>query len=377
MTHPRILVLSASAGTGHTRAAEALRSYANAKNFGMEAIHLDTLQFVTPLLRFVYTDAYIFLVRHVPALWGFLYRTTNIAKPDGLRHRVRRWAERMNSKSMLAEFARQKPDLIICTHFLPADILSQLLSAGKVNYPVWVQVTDFDLHRMWVHDHMAGYFAPNDEVAFRLREQGIAAERIFVTGIPIMQAFAVPLDRATCARELDIPPDRTTLLLLGGGAEFGSVREIAERLLKLRENFQIIALAGKNEDMLASLHQLAVRHPGRLVPKGYTGHIERLMACADLVVTKPGGLTTAESLAMGLPMIVIAPIPGQEEHNANFLLEQGVALKAFDMATLEYRVQYLLTKPSRLAAMRAKARSLARPDAAHRALVIALQRAAQ
>ena len=111
--------------------------------------------------------------------------------------------------------------------------------------------------------------------------------------------------------------------------------------------------------------------------KGYTGQIERLMACADLVVTKPGGLTTAESLAMGLPMIVIAPIPGQEEQNANFLLEQGVALKAFDMATLTYRVSHLLAHDARLAAMRAKAQALARPDAAQQALGIALQKAAQ
>jgi processive 1,2-diacylglycerol beta-glucosyltransferase len=370
-------MLSASAGTGHTRAAEALRSCASAEQFGIEATHLDTLQFVTPLLRFIYTDAYLFLVRHLPSLWRHLYRATNIAKRDGFHHKMRRWAERMNSRSMLAEIARQKPDLIICTHFLPAEMLSRLLSAGSVNYPVWVQVTDFDLHQMWVHEHMAGYFAPNDEVAYRMRERGIAAERIFVTGVPIMPAFAAPLDRATCARELDISPERATLLLLSGGAGFGSVSEIAERLLELKGNFQIIALAGKNKAMLASLQQLAIRNPGRLVAQGYTGQIERLMACADLVVTKPGGLTTAESLAMGLPMIVIAPIPGQEEQNANFLLERGVALKAFDMVTLKYRVSDLLTHDSKLAAMRAKAKSLARPDAAHRALVIALQKAAQ
>ena len=374
MTHLRILVLSASAGTGHTRAAEALRACANAQQPSIEATHLDALQFVTPLLRFVYTDAYLFLVRHAPALWRHFYHSTNIAKRNGLGHRIRRWAERLNSKSLLAEIARHKPDRIICTHFLPAELLSRQLAAGNADYPVWVQVTDFDLHRMWVQQHMAGYFAPNDEVAFRLREQGIGAERIFVTGIPIMPAFAEPLDRTTCARELAISPDRATLLLLGGGAGFGSVCEIAECLLKLKENFQIIALGGKDEAMLAALQQLSIDYPGRLVAKGYSGQIERLMACADLVVTKPGGLTTAESLAMGLPMIVIAPIPGQEEHNANFLLEQGVALKAFDMATLTYRVSHLLAHDVRLAAMRVKATSLARPDAAQRALGIALQK---
>lgn len=376
MTQPRILVLSVSAGTGHTRAAEALRSCANMEQSGIEATHLDTLQFVTPLLRFVYTDAYLFLIRHVPALWSQLYRATNAVRRDGIGHKLRRWAERLNSRSLLAEVARQDPDLIICTHFLPAELLSRLIAAGRVDYPVWVQVTDFDLHRMWVHDHMAGYFAPNDEIAFRMRELGIAADRIYVTGIPIMPAFVAPLDRAICAREIGIAPDRTTLLLLGGGAGCGNVGEIAARLLEMTEEFQLIAMAGKDEVMLDSLQQLAVRYPGRLLAMGYTGQIERLMACADLVVTKPGGLTTAESLAMGLPMIVIAPIPGQEEQNANFLLERGVALKAFDLATLVYRVSYLLTHRSTLAAMRTKAMSLARPDAARRALAIATQEAA-
>lgn len=140
MTHSRTLVLSASAGTGHTRAAEALRSCANRERVGTEAVHLDILQFVTPLLRFVDGDAYIFLVRHVPALWSHLYRTTNTAKRNGSMHRVRRWAERLNSRAMCKEIDRQKPDLIICTHFLPAELLSQLLATGSVNCPVWVSI---------------------------------------------------------------------------------------------------------------------------------------------------------------------------------------------------------------------------------------------
>jgi processive 1,2-diacylglycerol beta-glucosyltransferase len=374
MTHPRILVLSASAGTGHIRAAEALRSCAIGERFGTEAVHLDVLQCVTPLLRFIYTDAYIFMVRHMPALWSYLYRSTNLPRRNGLWHRLRRWSERINSGSLLKQIDKLRPEIIICTHFLPVEMLSRLLASGSVNYPVWVQVTDFDLHRMWVHEHMAGYFAPNEEVAYRMREQGIAADRIFVTGIPVMPAFLQPLERTACARELAISPDIATVLLLGGGDGFGNVSAIAERLLDLKGEFQVIALAGKNLATLAALNTLALRYPGRLVAQGYTGQIERLMACADLVVTKPGGLTTAESLAMGLPMIIIAPIPGQEEHNANFLLERGVAFRAFDPATLAYRVNYLLGEQSILVAMRAKARTLARPDAAHRALAIALHK---
>jgi processive 1,2-diacylglycerol beta-glucosyltransferase len=364
MTPTTILMLSASAGTGHTRAAEALRAYAAMTGGELAAVHLDVLQFVTPLLRSIYTDVYNLLVGRAPGLWSRLYRATDRARPGGRAHKIRRWAERMSSRALLREVAHRRPDLIICTHFLPAEMLSPLRGSGALTCPVWVQVTDFDLHQMWVHDHIAGYFAPNDEVAFRLRERGIAAAAIHVTGIPIMPAFSHQFDRRGCARALRIEPQMMTVLLIGGGTGLGSVIQIAERLLALHIKFQIIALAGKSASTLAALRELAARHPGRLTPHGYTGHIERLMACSDLVVTKPGGLTTAESLAMGLPMIVIAPIPGQEEHNANFLLERGVALKAFDMVTLEYRIRYLMAHPAKLEDMRGKARALGRPEAA-------------
>ncbi len=143
---------------------------------------------------------------------------------------------------------------------------------------------------------------------------------------------------------------------------------MAERLLRLDGDFQLIVMAGKNASALAALQILAARYPGRLVAQGFTDKVERLMACADLAVTKPGGLTTSECLAMGLPMIVNSPIPGQEQRNADFLLEQGAALKAFDAVTLEYRIRYLLENPAKLADMRAKARALGRPAAARHVL---------
>jgi processive 1,2-diacylglycerol beta-glucosyltransferase len=158
------------------------------------------------------------------------------------------------------------------------------------------------------------------------------------------------------------------LLLMGGGAGLGGLSRVAEKLLSIPGDFQLIALAGKNAAELAALQRLAVRYPGRLAPQGFTDRVERLMACADLVVTKPGGATSAECLAMGLPMIVNAPIPGQEEHNANYLLEQGAALKASDLSTLEYRVRHLLAHPERLQAMAARARALGRPHAAMQVL---------
>ena len=285
---------------------------------------------------------------------------------------MRRWLERQNARRFLKEISACDPDIIICTHFLPAEILSGLIASGDFAKPVWVQVTDFDLHRMWVHPHMAGYFAANEEVAFRMRAHGIANDAIHVTGIPIMPVFSQALARGACARAVGLDPGRATFLLMGGGAGLGSLQPMAQRLLALDPHFQLIVLAGKNAVALAGLRELALLHPGRLLVRGFTNEVERLMACADLVITKSGGLTSSECLALGLPMIINAPIPGQEEHNADFLLEQGVALKASDGVTLEYRVRYLLQHPAKLNDMRAKASALGRPHAAQHVLDVVL-----
>lgn len=372
MAQKKILFLSASAGAGHMRAAEALRAYALEADSSIEAIHLDALAFARPHLRTVYAGAYLSLVRRAPSLWSHLYRLTNEASPGGWPERVRRRIEASASQGLIREIAAIAPDIIVCTHFLPAELLSQQIAAGRLDCPVWVQVTDFDLHRMWVHPNLTGYFAPNREVAFLMRGRGIPAEAIHVTGIPIMPSFSLPQDRAVCAYELGIDPSRFTVLLMGGGAGLGGLTAMAQQMLCVDADLQLIAMAGKNAEELAGLQALAAKHPGRLAPMGYTDRVERLMACADLAVTKPGGATTAECLAVGLPMVLIAPIPGQEDRNANFLLEHGAALRAFDRATLEYRIRHLLAHPAKLADMRRQARALGRPDAGARVVAVFL-----
>lgn len=359
----KILLLSVSAGAGHMRAAEAIRAFADAHPAGIEATHLDVMDFVSAAFRKLYTDFYIKLVSNQPALWGYLYQKTDETAPSAFSQKIRRAVERLNSRPLLAEIKRQRPDAIICTHFLPAELLSRELRKARLDVPVWVQVTDFDLHSMWIVPNMRGYFAANEEIAWRMRERGLAADAVHVSGIPVMPAFGKPLDRAACAAEFGIDPKRKTFLMMSGGAGLGGLDTLAERLLATDGDFQLIALAGKNQTMLEALQRVAQRHPGRLFPQGFTHQVERLMACADLVITKPGGLTTSECLAMQLPMIVNSPIPGQEERNADFLLEQGVALKAIDDAALEFRIHALLKEPDRLTAMRHKSAPLGRPNA--------------
>jgi processive 1,2-diacylglycerol beta-glucosyltransferase len=338
-------------------------------------LHLDVMDYASGTFRKLYADAYIKLVTKHPALWGWLYQMTSDARSDATFNKMRRSIERMNTRALRGRIAEFAPDVIVCTHFLPAEILMHEIRRKRLDVPVWVQVTDFDLHRMWVIPHMTGYFAANDEIGFRMRSVGMGGASVHVVGIPIVPAFSQPLDRAVCAAEIGADPRRRTLLLMGGGAGVGHLEQIAENLLALDGDFQLIVLAGRNAAALKSLEALAPKFPGRLFPRGFTNQVERLMVCADLVITKPGGLTTSECLAMGAPMIVHSPIPGQEERNADYLMEQGAALKAVDAIGLAYRVRELLAAPQRLQRMSARARELARPYAARDVLRTVLDQA--
>lgn len=364
----KLAVLSVSAGAGHVRAAEALVATAKLHHPGVEAVHLDVMELVPKLFRKVYAEKYVDVVNRHPALWGYLYHTADKQRDDSLATRVRKVIEKLNTRGLVKKLEEMQPDAVICTHFLPAQILSRLIAKKKWATPVWTVVTDFDVHALWVHQRLTGYCAAAEEIAWRMRERGLQDTRIEVTGIPIMPVFAEPRSREVCAKEAGIDAQRTTLLVMSGGLGVGAIDQLCERILAIPGDHQVIALAGKNAALLDKLKAIAAKHPGRFFPQGFTRTIERLMTCADLALTKPGGLTTSECLAVGLPMLVVSPIPGQEERNADYLLEAGAALKAHDLAGVDFRVRQLLAEPKRLTAMRERALAIATPHAAQTVL---------
>lgn len=370
-----LLILSVSAGAGHVRAAQAVEEAAKSADSKFKVTHIDLLTLVSRDFRKLYGEQYIKLVEKWPQLWSFLYSKSDRPSRDSSLGNLKRAVERLNTRKLQKEVERLAPDAILCTHFLPAELLSRQRAAGKAVPPLWVQVTDFDVHSLWVHPHVDRYCVASDEVAFRLMDRGIAPGKISVTGIPVMPQFSAVLQRAECAAELGIHPEKFTVLMMAGGAGVGSLDDLATRLLQLpvhqgSGDLQLVALAGRNAELLKRLQALAKQHPGRLFPLGFTTTVERVMTACDLVVTKPGGLSVSECLARRKPMLLVSPIPGQEERNADYLLEAGAALKAMDAATLEFKLARLLADPRRLAAMSEAAHRIARPDAARAVLAL-------
>jgi len=187
----KIALLSVSAGAGHVRAAQALEQCAADKFPDIEAVHIDVMEHVPKLFRKMYAESYIHIVNKYPALWGYMYEKSDLVRSDrSVIKKFRVAIERLNTQKLLREMIKMAPDIIISTHFLPPELISRMIKNGSELPPSWVQVTDFDLHALWVHDFMTGYFAASKEVAYRMNSRGIAEEKISVTGIPIMPVFS-------------------------------------------------------------------------------------------------------------------------------------------------------------------------------------------
>jgi processive 1,2-diacylglycerol beta-glucosyltransferase len=363
----KVLILSVSAGTGHTRAAEALEKVFRQQPDVGEIRNVDALRFTNKLFRDFYSKLYIQLVHKAPTILGFVYRNSDEPwKTD----RMRLMLDRLNTGALERFIARFKPDITVCTHFLPAEIISYLIGKGKLNAQLSIVVTDLDVHAMWLCRRFHRYFVALEESKIHLQVLGLPGDNITVSGIPIDPVFAQPHeDRATLRTQAGFDPFRPLFLISGGALGVSPAAGVLDAMSRLRRPAQAIVVCGKNPDLQADLEKQAkeieANVPGLTIRViGYTNEMHRWMQMADLFIGKPGGLTTAECLACGLPMVIVAPIPGQEERNSDHLLEKGVAIKCNEFTTLAYKIDALLDDPARLQAMRDKANFYARPIAA-------------
>jgi processive 1,2-diacylglycerol beta-glucosyltransferase len=363
---PRVLLLSASSGAGHVRAAEALeKAFATRGDCVVE--HIDTIQYVSKLFQRLYDKAYISMVRRAPELMGVLYDRTD----QPWQHRRRRLAlDRLNTAPMIRLLERVQPDLCVATHFLAAEIVAWLIAKRKLRARNAIVVTDYDVHAMWLCRTVDRYYVAIDEAREYLARIGVPREKLRVTGIPIDPLFARPWDRAETRRGLGLDPAASVVLVSAGGYGIGPVEQLVNDLLALERPWQIVAIAGKAEKVRKRLEEIS-RGAGkltgggpRLVPVGFTTDMDKYMASADILVGKAGGLTTSEALARALPMALIEPIPGQEERNADHLLEAGAAIRCNNLPAAAWKISGLLDDPDRLRRMRDAARAMGKPGAA-------------
>lgn len=284
----RVLLVSASVGNGHVRAAQAIMAHAIQGFPQLQMQHIDMMQLVPAAFRTLYSDWYLKMAQKAPELWGWLYRITDQAPSKGLMGQARRRLQQHAARRLLKAIERFQPDVIVCTHFLPADVLAGAATKHRTRAQIWVQVTDFDLHQAWLHPGVSAYFVANEELAFRLHSQGVARSQIVVSGIPVMPGFVNRPGRTAAAAGLKLDPDRFTLLLMGGGAGMGMDPVGVAAWLKTWPTWQIVVMTGKNLSLRQALEPLQKTYPDRLRTIGFTDDVASLMAAADLAITKPG-----------------------------------------------------------------------------------------
>jgi processive 1,2-diacylglycerol beta-glucosyltransferase len=364
---PRILVLSAAVGAGHLRAAQALELALRQVVPEATVENLDVLQLTNAAFRRLYGKAYLDLVNRAPHVLGYFYDRMDQPSRSGRNRgdRLRLAVEKLNLKPF-TRFLRDQPwDLVINTHFLPAEIIASLRQQEKLAVPQVTVTTDFETHRLWVNQPCDRYFTATEEGALYLRSWGVPdATDVIATGIPIHPVFSEAKDRAACLKRQGLAGDRPVVVQLAGGFGVGPIGKLYRALLDVELPLEVVVVAGRNEKAREQLQAVACPPRHRATVLGFTDQIDELMAAADLVVSKPGGLTTSETLARGAVMVIVNPIPGQESRNSDFLLENGAAIKVNNLATLAYKVTNLLRDPERVARLKANARRLGRPRAA-------------
>jgi processive 1,2-diacylglycerol beta-glucosyltransferase len=360
----RILILSASVGAGHVRAAEAVEAALRRNGAPAAVANYDVLGFMPAAFRKVYRDGYFKMVARAPKFVGWLYQATD--KPFH-KAQVRLKVEQAGAARLLKKIRAFDPDIAICTHFLPAALLDRERRKGRCRARIVTVVTDFEVHGLWLSAPSDHYFVATEEARAHLQSLGIDSSMITVSGIPTHPVFAEDKDPRAMRRKHGWREDLPAVLVSAGGFGAGNAVRMLESLVTARLPAQIVAVCGKNPGLKAALEKIAARRKTGVLPVvkvvGFTSDMDEYMAAADLMIGKPGGLTTSESLVKGLGWVVVNPIPGQEEKNAIYLLEHGAGVWCDNLHTLAFKVRSVLEEPGRLEAMRNSALRLARPDA--------------
>lgn len=347
--------------TGHQQAAEAVMSAMRQMNPRINTAGVDSITYAHPVVSRLVSRLYLNVLKHAPQLWEMLYDNPLI---EGATRDVRDLLSFFSARRIAGLMKGHKPHAIVCTQAVPLNVLSSLKARGKLKIPLVGVVTDYGVHSYWPSRSVDLFLVPTEEVRRKLLRAGVRDTHVRVTGIPVDPAFLSRTDARIGRARLGLDTRRPVVMVMGGSHGLGPVEQVVDALRHLPGGAQVIVVCGNNRGLLKDLHK---RFDGdaSVLLFGHTKAIPRLMDAADVLVSKPGGLTTSEALIKGLPMVIVRPIPGQEEWNATHLLRHGAAERVETLDVLTETVRGLLSHRDRLEKMRERCLALARPMAAY------------
>ncbi len=357
----RLLLMYITGHSGHFQAARALAQGIRQLHPGAETLLIDAFQYLNPILARIVDRMYMSVIQKWPELWDYLYDNPTIVQRS---ERLRRLLHRYDSPRLMELLSEFQPEAIACTQAFPCGLAANMKQEDGLKTPLYGILTDFSPHAFWVHPQVDGYVVPAEENQRWFEQRRVPPDRIFPLGIPIDPSFDQGPQVQQIRRRLQLSAEVPTLLFMGGGQGLGPILEAVKALDRIERPLQLLVVAGTNEPLYHRLITAAPRlkHPIRVF--GHVEFVSDLMSVATLIVTKPGGLTTSEALAKGLPIVILNPIPGQEVKNARFLVESDVGCQAQDAKELPSLVERLLANPKELERLSTNAKRLGKPKAA-------------
>ena len=361
MYKKNILIVTASIGSGHNKAAEAVCNEIKRKYPDASVNVVDFMSKEAGYINCLLKEIYLKMLDFVPPVYDFLYNFTG-GRLQGLS--AQSMLALAMKKKMAELIAQYRADLVICTHPFPCAAASYLRRIGELDAFLACIVTDFSIHQMWVYKNVDLYFVATEEAREDLSGRSIPKERIHAAGIPVDFVFRQNYEKKALLEKFQLDEKLPAALIMGGGLGLGGVKSALRQLDGLDLPMQILVVTGANSALWTEIQENRSNSRHKIAVWGYSNNVQELMAVATFLISKPGALTICEALAMELPMLLHEPIPGPEMDNAAYVASKGAAIWVRDNKKIGEVAEKLLTDPQKLRAMRDCAHRFKHPEAA-------------
>ncbi len=358
MSSKRIVLMYISEISGHHSATLAIEKAIRTIDPGVEILNINAFHYTSPIAEKVVNRIYMGIIKRLPKVWDYLYDNPRIVKTV---ERMKKAVNKINSSKFKDLFEKFKPDVVACSQAFPCGMVSDYKKHFNSALPLVAVLTDYIPHSYWLYDNVDYYIAPSEDISVRLQQKGVPLKKIRPLGIPFDPKFTQPQDVLAICKKLKFDPQVPTILIMGGGQGLGPIKTIIDSLEKISMPLQEIVVTGINKKLYNSLNKKIKDHKKNIALFGYVNNIHELMSVSQVIITKPGGVTTAEVLAKRIPMVIVKPIPGQEANNTAYLTQKGAAIKVDQPETIGRVIEDLFSDPGHLHAMRESAGLISKP----------------
>jgi len=357
----KILLMYITKVSGHRQATMAIQRSLKELDPTVEAPTVNGFGYTYPVLERVVNQAYMSVIKRTPKVWDYLYDNPKVVKKS---QSIKKFLHKTSHAKIGKLYKRYQSDTVVCTQAFPCGMMADYKRAHNLDLTLIGVLTDYSPHSFWINEGVDYYIVPSVEAKERFIQKGVSPDSIKVYGIPIRSKFAIQLDKKPIAEKLGIDLSKPVALVMGGGQGLGPIKTIVKSLLGIKLPLQIIVLTGINKKLTKWMGKRKKESKKKILFYEYANNVDELMEISTLIITKPGGMTTSESLAKGLPMVIVDPIPGQEMRNTDFLMKNGIAIRIDKTSDIGEEVELLLRSPHGLKAMSEAAYENGKPHAA-------------